>query len=289
VIGGTFKITPDLTAYAGYSEANRAPTPLELGCANPLQPCIIDSFLVSDPPLKQVVSRTVETGMRGAIRLGGAASPIHWRLGLYRTDDSNDIQNIPSPLDNGFGYFANVGGTRRQGVDASVDYTGNGWVFYASYAYVDATYLNALTLAAPDGDPYADDNGDISVAPGDHISSIPRHRVKVGLDRDITSKWTFGGDLLWVSGQYDGGDESNQNPQLPGYATINLHTSYQISKHFQIYGLIENLFNNHYYTFATFFDNASYVGNASFPNLTDTRTLTPGKPFAAYGGLKISF
>jgi outer membrane receptor protein involved in Fe transport len=289
VLGGTFKIGSDLTVYAGYSEANRSPTPLELGCANPLQPCIIDSFLVSDPPLKQVVSRTLEAGLRGAMRFQGMASPIHWQLGLFRTFSSDDILNIPSPLNNGFGYFDNVGDTRRQGLDASVDYSGRGWVFYASYAYVDATYLNALTLAAPGGDPFADADGNIVVAPGDHLSSVPRHRVKLGLDRDITGQWTLGADLLWVGGQYYGGDESNQNPQLPGYATVNLHTSYQISKHFQVYGLIDNLFNHHYYTFATFFDNSSYVGNPAFPNLTDTRSLTPGKPFAAYGGLKISF
>ena len=289
MIGGTFRIAPELTGYAGYSQANRAPTPLELGCANPLQPCIIDSFLVSDPPLKQVVAKTVEAGLRGAIRLGGLAAPIRWQVGVYRTDSSNDIQNIPSPLNNGFGYFANVGATRRQGLDASIDYTGNGCVFYASYAFVDATYLNALTLAAPDGDPFADDNGNISVAPGDYISSIPHHRVKVGLDRHFTSKWVFGGDLLWVSSEYYGGDESNQNPKLPGYATVNLHTSYRVTERLEIYGLIDNLFNHHYETFATFFDNSSYVGNPSFPNLTDTRSLTPGKPFAAYGGLKISF
>ena len=35
IIGDTYKITPELTAYAGYSEANCAPTPLELGCADP--------------------------------------------------------------------------------------------------------------------------------------------------------------------------------------------------------------------------------------------------------------
>ena len=289
VVGGTLKFTPDVVAYAGYSEANRAPTPLELGCANPRQPCIIDSFLVSDPPLKQVISKTVEAGLRGAIRLGKPTSPINWQLDLYRADNSNDILNIPSPLNNGFGYFDNVGGTRRQGLDASIDHTGGGWVFYASYAYVDATYLNTLTLAAPDGDPFADDNGNIFVKPGDHISSIPRHRVKIGLDRYITSKWTFGGDFLWVGSQYYGGDESNQNPQLPGYATVNLHTSYQITPRFQVFGLIDNLFNHHYYTFATFFDNSNYVGNPSFPNLTDTRSLAPGRPFAAYGGLKIGF
>jgi iron complex outermembrane receptor protein len=33
VVGATYKFMPNLTAYAGYSEANRAPTPLELGCS----------------------------------------------------------------------------------------------------------------------------------------------------------------------------------------------------------------------------------------------------------------
>src|ERR1700688_3334227 len=45
IIGGTYKTTSALTAYAGYSEANRAPTPLELGCADPAYPCILASFL----------------------------------------------------------------------------------------------------------------------------------------------------------------------------------------------------------------------------------------------------
>ncbi len=69
MIGGTYKITPGLTAYAGYSEANRAPTPLELACADPARPCIAAAFLIADPPLKQVVSRTVEAGFRGTSEL----------------------------------------------------------------------------------------------------------------------------------------------------------------------------------------------------------------------------
>ena len=66
MIGGTYKINDGLTAYAGYSEANRAPTPLELGCADPARPCILATFLVSDPPLKQVVAKTVEAGCAAA-------------------------------------------------------------------------------------------------------------------------------------------------------------------------------------------------------------------------------
>ena len=36
--GLTFKLTPDVTVYGSYSEANRAPTPAELSCADPTAP-----------------------------------------------------------------------------------------------------------------------------------------------------------------------------------------------------------------------------------------------------------
>ena len=65
VVGLTYKILPGCDVYTGYSEANRAPTPLELGCSNPRKPCLLEGFLVSDPPLQQVVARTNETGLRG--------------------------------------------------------------------------------------------------------------------------------------------------------------------------------------------------------------------------------
>ena len=70
VIGMTYRFVPNVTVYAGYSETNRAPTPLELGCADPARPCLLDNFLVSDPPLKQVVSHTYEAGLRGLQEFG---------------------------------------------------------------------------------------------------------------------------------------------------------------------------------------------------------------------------
>jgi iron complex outermembrane recepter protein len=88
--GFTYKVLPELmTFYAGYSEANRAPTPLELGCANPLRPCLLEGFLVSDPPLNQVVARTREAGLRGTINTAGGRGD--WKLGLFRTDSESDI------------------------------------------------------------------------------------------------------------------------------------------------------------------------------------------------------
>ena len=289
MIGATLKIRPSVTAYAGFSAANRAPTPLELGCANPDMPCIIDSFLVSDPSLKQVTSQTIEAGLRGYLGLGSSEPRVTWKLGVYRTDNSNDILNIPSPLNNGFGYFANVGATRRQGIEAEINYRSNDWLFYASYSYLDATYRSALMLAAPDGDPTADANGNISVVPGDKISSIPPQRIKFGLDYNITDAFKVGTDILIVSGQYYGGDEANLDPKLPGYTTVNFQALYQLTKNLQLYGLVDNIFDQRYYTYATFFDNSSYVGNSSFPNLTDTRSVAPGRPLAMYAGLKFTY
>ncbi len=118
MIGATYKIVPGLSAYAGYSEANRAPTPLELGCADPARPCIIGAFLVSDPPLKQVVARTEEAGLRGSKDLN--IGTLGWKAGVFRTNNTDDILAIPSPLLQGFGYFQNVGSTRRQGIETEV-------------------------------------------------------------------------------------------------------------------------------------------------------------------------
>ncbi len=146
IIGGTYKIFPGLSAYAGYSEANRAPTPLELGCADPARPCIVAAFLVSDPPLKQVVARTVEAGLRGTKDLN--IGTLGWKLGVFRTNNTDDILAIPSPVLQGFGYFQNVGSTRRQGIEAEVTLRSSALQLYASYALVDARFLDALQVGS---------------------------------------------------------------------------------------------------------------------------------------------
>ena len=117
VVGFTYKILPELmTFYAGYSEANRAPTPLELGCSNPLRPCLLEGFLVSDPPLNQVVARTKEVGLRGNFNNAGGRGD--WKLGLFRTDSESDIIQVASVLQ-GRGVFQNVPATRRQGLETA--------------------------------------------------------------------------------------------------------------------------------------------------------------------------
>ena len=288
MIGATYKSNPDGTAYAGYSEANRAPTPLELGCADPAHPCIVASFLVSDPALKQVIARTVEAGLRGSHDYGADTGALGWKLGVYRTEDQDDILNVPSPFQPGFGYFQNVGATRREGVEAEVNFKAERFTLYASYAYVDATFLNSLSLAS--SSPFADANGNIQVSPGDQIPSIPHHRLKIGGDYAITPALKVEADMVAVSAQYYAGDASNQFAQLPAYAVVNAGASYQATSNIQFYVRVENLLDNRYYTYGAFFDTTQVpnFANGGAP-FTDPRTLSPAQPRSIYAGMKATF
>jgi len=285
MIGGTYKITPEWTAYAGYSEANRAPTPLELACADPARPCIVAAFLIADPPLRQVVSRTVEAGFRGSKELN--IGTLGWKIGGFRATNADDILAIPSPEVQGFGYFQNVGRTRRQGIEAQVNLTSKALQLYASYTLVDARFLDPLTLDSRS--PFAVDDT-IQVMPGNRIPSVPRNRVKFGVDYAVTDAFKVGGDALFVASQYFAGDESNQATRLPGYQVFNVHASYQINKTYQLYGRIDNLLDNRYSTFGTFFERDDIPnftnGGAEF---TDARTVNPARPRAFYAGLKATW
>src|SRR6266567_4455434 len=286
VVGGTYKIAPGLTAYAGYSEANRAPTPLELGCADPKHPCIVAAFLVSDPPLKQVVSRTVEAGLRGTKDLN--IGTFGWKLGGFRSDNTDDILAIPSPVLQGFGYFQNVGSTRRQGIEAQVTLQSNPLQFYASYALVDARFLDTLKVGS--NSPFADENGNIQILPGNRIPGIPRNRIKAGIDYSITDAIKVGGDAQFFSDQFFVGDGSNQAQRLPSYTVFNVHAPYQINRTFQVYGRIDNIFDNRYATYGTFFDTGAVpnFANGGAP-FTDPRSVSPARPRAFYAGLKATF
>ncbi len=279
--GATYKLTPNLSLYAGYSEANRAPTPLELGCSDPTHPCLIDNALVADPDLKQVVSHTFEAGLRG--HYGLTQGRLDWTAGLFHTLNSDDIINVASPIV-GHEYFQNGGNTLRQGVEADVSYQRDGWKLYANYTYVDATFRSALTLSSPNN-PHADANGNIHVVAGDHLTGIPDYRFKAGAEYQITEAWKLGGDLDIIGSQWLVGDEANQNAKVPAYWTVNLHSSYRLTRNVELYALVKNLFDRHYYIYGTFFETGSFP----YLDLSDPRSFVPGMPFAAYGGMRAKF
>jgi iron complex outermembrane recepter protein len=299
VVGASFKITPDISVYASYSEANRAPTPLELGCASAAAPCMIDNFLVADPPLQQVVARTVEAGFKGsnAINWSWAPGRLDWSISGYHTENQNDIYSVPS-LVTGFGYYANAGDTLREGVDIGATYTTDRWDVDASYSYIQATFLTPVLLSSPNN-PTADANGNIQVEPGDNLPGIPNHKFKFGIDYEVLPGWKVGGDVVYRSSQYYFGAENNTlgpglNPQISGFATLDLRTSYQVTKNIQIYGLINNALDYQGATYGTLYETGSTVNQitgAAIPGLfssSDPRAITIAPPLEAFIGVKVT-
>nr|WP_245290853.1 TonB-dependent receptor [Methyloligella halotolerans] len=309
--GLTYQLTSTISAYGGYSEANRAPVPAELACADPERPCLIESFLVADPPLEQVVSNTWELGLRGEDTAADGSSRWTWNAGLFRTYTDDDIITVVTNSTRG--YFQNGADILRQGIEAGLTYQTQKWQAYANYAYIDATYQNDLILNAPDNpsaresicdasdfeeeEEEGEDEGElacIAVRPGDQLPGIPPHRFKAGMDYWVTDKWKIGGDLIGVSSQYFFGDEANQQPQLDGYWRVDLHTSYQITPRIQLFALANNVFDKEYGVFGTFFNLAgANEGAEADPDLgedffTNPRTITPAPPAVIYGGAKIA-
>lgn len=290
--GATYKVSPALTAFLGYSINNRAPTASEIECSDPLQPCLLPSSLAGDPPnLKQVIAHTFEVGLRGHPATASSA-PLTWNASLFRTDLEDDIYGIATSVSTGF--FQNIGSTRRQGVETGINYQGQRWSAYGQYSYIDAVFGSPLTLNSP-SNPFRDANGEIHVQPGDRLPGIPKNRFKVGADYFLSSVWSVGASVVLVSNQFYHGDESNQNPPLPGYTVVSLRSSYRVGKQFEIFANIQNLFDERYATYGLFSDptgvNAPGIPSDAQSNGpgVDNRFQNPAAPRSIFGGVRLTF
>jgi outer membrane receptor protein involved in Fe transport len=286
--GLTYKPRPGLSVYASYAEANRAPMPVELTCASPTSPCSLSNFLAADPDLKQVVSHTVEVGVRAETQPFPAVpdAKLASELALYRTTLSNDIHAVGSGLP-GLQFFQNVGSTLRQGIDLKLRLAWERLTAYLAYSYIDAEFQTGFIEQNPDN-PGADANGNIFIKAGDRIPNIPAHILKFGADYKLSDKWTIGGSALAASGRVLFGDEANLTPRTPPYFVLTLHSSYWLASNVQVFALINNAFNARYYTFGTFGPTAA-LPIAQAPGAANPRQYTVAAPIGAKLGVQVTF
>ncbi len=283
--GLTYKLLPSLNVYASYADANRAPTPAELTCASAASPCSLANFFVGDPNLQQVVSHTIEAGVRGQFHpFAGATASSD--LAYYHSALDNDILFVNSPIQ-GRAFFQNVGSTLRQGVDIYLRLKTDRLLAWAGYSYIDASFQTGFTESS-ENNPAADASGNIQVRRGDRLPGIPANQFKVGADYKLTDAWTVGGTAIYAAGQFLFGDEANLTPQTPPYLVVNLHSSYQITKNFQLFALIENVSNATYYTFGTFSPTSS-VPIVQAPGASNPRSYSPAAPIVATVGIRATF
>jgi iron complex outermembrane recepter protein len=241
-----------LTVYANVSQGMRAPTAMELTCADPETPCRLPNSFLSDPPLKPVLSTTIEAGARGKLDANS-----HWNAAVFRTNLRDDLQFVSSAgAALNAGYFRNVGGTRRQGLELGGG-TRLGAVrpmtLVAHYSFIDATFQSGFE-ASSISNSQADANGAITVRSGNQIPGIPRHSLKLRADWAFVPgapNWRVVGQWQGASGVFARGDESNQdsNGRVPGYGVFNLQLHGELATGWQFFARVDNIFNRRYANF----------------------------------------
>jgi outer membrane receptor protein involved in Fe transport len=313
--GVTYAASRFLNAYFSFTQSSRAPSAIELGCSDPNDPCNLPNALVADPPLEQVITRTLEGGVRSA-----QEHNLRWSVGLFHGMNYNDLLFVSSQT-TGFGYFTNFGKTRREGAEASIGERFGHFVLGANYTFLDATYQSPQTIdgganssndSAAAGIPGVDDN--IEIVPGNHIPQIPRNIGKAYVDYSPNRKLSVDLDFRAVGRSFARGNENNLDKPdgvyylgqgySPGYGVVNLGARYQIQRRVQLFVQVNNLLDHHYYTGAvlasTPFDNNGNFIARPFPAYTtgpqagnypirSSTFFSPGAPIDVFGGLKFTF
>lgn len=259
----------ELSFYGNYNEGFRAPSPVELTCADKDAPCSLPNSFVADPPLKPVVSQTFEAGFRGRL-----SEALGFKLALYHSRLSNDILFVNSVGSTQTGFFQNVGITQRQGGELGLNGRWEKLNWFLSYSFIDATYRTSATLNSA--------LGPVAVEPGDRIPGIPQQTVKLGAEYEILDGWFFGGDLQYASSQYARGDDHNQYAKVKEYAIVNLNTRYEVSKQIELFAMARNVFDVQYETFGVM--NRNY-----FRDGEPERFLGPGAPIGGWAGVRVKF
>ena len=286
-VGLTWQARDNLNVYGSYSESARAPTAVELSCADANAPCTLPNAFLADPPLQQVVAESWEGGLRGKY-----ADWADWNLSLFHTINVGDIifQSTGGSTGNQ-GFFSNIGDTKRMGVELGLngDYGHLHWTL--NYSYVRATFDDAFLSSSPNN-PKADANGLIRVSAGDRIPGIPEHTFKMGADYTFNDAFSLGANLVANSGQYLRGDEANLLDTTAAYAIVNLHGEYHVNHLLTLFAKVDNLFDTDYETFGILgapgevFD-GSTPGQS--PVMTDPRFLGPGAPIGGWVGVRLTF
>ena len=300
-VGLTHTPNKNLTFYTSYSESSRAPTAIEVGCSNPLNPCLLPAALADDPPLNQVVAKTYEFGGRGKL-----TENINWNAGIYHATNHDDIQFTAANAQNGAGYFKNVGRTQRKGLDLGLNGVVDKFKWSASYSYVNATYDSDVEFANASNSSGVNNDGIFTAKRGDRLPVIPEHQIKLRGQYAVTPDWTIGANVIGYSSQYvlgnennnhrrnspdcDGGDEcATGKGKLSGYFVVNLDTQYNIGNGWRAFAKATNIFDRDYNLAGRLAESLFDPNTQQFGEESKVLAVLPGAPRAAWLGLRYEF
>lgn len=276
-LGITHSLFDHAIAYFSLSSGSRAPSAIELGCADPQTPCRLPNSMAGDPPLKQVVTNTFELGLRSTY-----APALQWQVTLFRADSRDDILFVASEQ-SGFGYFRNVQATRRQGAELALAKSFDSLDVGLSYALVDATFQSDEALEG--GSNSSNDatapgfEGEIEIDEGDVMPLISRHLIKLNAEWRVTRELSVSVDGSWRSGMYARGNENNEHApdgtyylgrgKTDDYFLFNLGSEFKLYPSLVAFVQVDNVLGRRYAT-------AAQLG----PTAVDSAGKFVARPFA---------
>ena len=275
-LAANYQAARNVALFAAYGESNRAPTPVELTCADEDAPCRLPNAFLADPPLEQVVARTLEVGARGKL------PAFDWRLAWFGSRNDDDILFISAGAFTNEGFFDNVGTTARSGFELSLDGRAGRATWFLHLTQLSATFEDAFDVASANH-PQAT-AGEIAVRPGDRLPLLPERLLKAGFSWQASERAKLGGEALHSSGFHLRGDEANTTAGIGGHTVVNLRADYRFDQRFTGFVLVENALDERYATFGVFGDAEEVLGE----HFDNSRFVTPAAPRAGWLGIEFA-
>ena len=143
----------DLLFYGNVSQASRTPTAVELACADEDAPCSLPNAFLADPPLDEVVARSIEVGVRGTIAGAWAGTSTPSRPSTATTSCSRPpAARRPTWASSPMSATRAAAGSR---LDCRSALERLGWSL--DYTLVDATYRDDFIVNSPNHPLFGDD------------------------------------------------------------------------------------------------------------------------------------
>ena len=283
-VGVTYDLTSQSNVFASYSESSRAPTPIELLCADPNAPCSLPNAFLADPPLEEVVTKSFEGGVRGSVR------KVNYSVAAFHSTNNDDIIfTSTGGVGSNEGFFRNVGDTERVGVELGLSGELERMAWYLNYSFVEATFETGFQAASANH-PLADANDEITVSSGDRIPGIPQHSLKLGGIYSITPKLDVGASLVYNSDQYSRGDEANLLDPIDDYVVVNINGQYKFNDMFTVFARVNNLFDTDYETFGLLGEaDEIFDGSGATPAFSNAQFVGVGAPINGFVGVRVNF
>jgi len=219
-----FAINRDINIKAAYNEGFKAPSLFQL----------LSDF--GNSTLEAETSQSYEIGISSSDRNSGG---LFWEFTAYQRDTNNQIDFISCfgsteaiCINRPFGTFDNILQTRARGFDVQLGAQITDHISAnAAYGYVDTEDLSEGTANF-----------------GNELARRADHAVTLSADwqHEIIN---LGADVRIVGDSFD--DAAN-NTELDGYITVALRASIPLTDNFEIYGRLENLFDEKFQTAAGF-------------------------------------